>query len=77
MISLTGERVVHAVHLRFPATNNVAEYEALLAGVWVSHALGVTSMTIHADSQLVGEFTPTEDMASGMPHPGEVPNFQS
>ncbi|KAK3026499.1 hypothetical protein RJ639_041796 [Escallonia herrerae] len=35
------------------ASNNEAEYEALLAGIRLAHALKVDSLSVHSDSQLV------------------------
>ncbi|KAK3032309.1 hypothetical protein RJ639_036266 [Escallonia herrerae] len=35
------------------ASNNEAEYEALLEGIRLAHALKVDSLTVHSDSQLV------------------------
>lgn len=34
-------------------TNNIAEYEAVLAGLELATRLGATSVTLHGDSQLV------------------------
>ena len=54
----------------FDASNNEAEYEALLAGLRNAKALGVRSLTIFSDSQLVtsqltGEYQARDDrMAS-------------
>ena len=42
-----------AVHLGFPASNNVAEYEALLHGLRSAIALQADSLHIYCDSQLV------------------------
>ena len=54
----------------FKASNNEAEYEALIAGLNLARELGVKNMKIHSDSQLVvnqvnGEYQAKEDnMAS-------------
>ncbi|XP_042374978.1 uncharacterized protein LOC121969122 [Zingiber officinale] len=42
-----------AVRLNFRATNNEAEYEALLAGLQVARHVGDTRVIIYSDSQLV------------------------
>jgi len=34
-------------------TNNIAEYEAVVAGLGLALAMGATSATVHGDSQLV------------------------
>ena len=39
--------------MQFPTTNNEAEYEALLTGLSLAKALGVKSLIIQADSQLM------------------------
>jgi ribonuclease HI len=42
--------------MHFPrekATNNIAEYEGLLAGLRISTELGIKKLIIHGDSQLV------------------------
>ena len=41
------------VRLRYPTTNNEAEYEALLKGLELAKSLGVESVLIQGDSQLV------------------------
>ncbi|KAI0520318.1 hypothetical protein KFK09_007790 [Dendrobium nobile] len=51
----------YGLRLKFPATNNVAEYEALIAGIRLAIDYEVQNLMIHTDSQLVasqveGEF---------------------
>jgi ribonuclease HI len=41
------------VHLDFKATNNMAEYEALLFGLSIALSLGVQQLLIKRDSQLI------------------------
>jgi ribonuclease HI len=41
------------VHLLFPASNNVAEYEALINGLCIAIKLGVRRLDVRGDSQLV------------------------
>ena len=43
----------YAIRIGFKVTNNEAEYEALLAGLRVTTKLGVDSMDVFSDSQLV------------------------
>ena len=48
-----GLVIEQAIRLGFKASNNEAEYEALLAGLRNAKALGVKYLTIFSDSQLV------------------------
>ena len=43
----------YGVQLKFPITNNEAEYEALLAGLRIARALGAQKIVLKSDSQLV------------------------
>ena len=45
----------YGVQLKFPITNNEAEYEALLTGLRVARALGGENVLLKSDSQLVIE----------------------
>ena len=42
LISLDGSRLHYAIHLHFLASNNVAEYEALINGLRITIELGAT-----------------------------------
>jgi ribonuclease HI len=53
LISPEGELLEQAVRLGFGASNNEAEYEALLHGLKAAKRLGADSLTIHYDSQLI------------------------
>nr|XP_017245025.1 PREDICTED: uncharacterized protein LOC108216700 [Daucus carota subsp. sativus] len=53
LTSPEGRKFKSAIHLGFPATNNDAEYEALIAGLRLAKELGVQRITIHSDSMLV------------------------
>ncbi|KAK8951660.1 hypothetical protein KSP39_PZI003235 [Platanthera zijinensis] len=51
----------YGLRLKFPATNNAAEYEALIAGLKLAISCQVKRLTVYSDSQLVvsqveGEF---------------------
>ncbi|XP_024037570.1 uncharacterized protein LOC112097200 [Citrus clementina] len=48
-----GEEISYAVKLEFPATNNQAEYEALIAGLELARAVKADRVKIRTDSQLV------------------------
>ena len=50
LLSLEGMAIPQACQLAFPATNNVAEYEALLAGLKYAHILGVVHLKVMGDS---------------------------
>jgi len=41
------------VHLHFPSSNNVAEYEALINGLRIAIELGIRRLDIRGDSQLI------------------------
>ncbi|GFY91031.1 hypothetical protein Acr_07g0012270 [Actinidia rufa] len=51
--ALSGEQKEYAIRIGFKATNNEAEYEALLAGLRVATELGAQSLEVFSDSQLV------------------------
>jgi ribonuclease HI len=52
-ISPLGKHVRYAPRLHFPASNNVAEYEALVNGLRITVELGVRRLDARGDSQLV------------------------
>jgi ribonuclease HI len=52
-ISPLGVRMEYMVRLHFPASNNTAEYEALINGLRVAVELGVKRLEIRDDSELV------------------------
>jgi hypothetical protein len=43
----------YAVRLHFPASNNMAEYEALLCGLRIAIEIGIKRLDVRGDSQLV------------------------
>ncbi|GFZ10945.1 hypothetical protein Acr_22g0003430 [Actinidia rufa] len=49
----SSDQMEYAIRIGFKATNNEAEYEALLAGLRVATELGVDSLDAFSDSQLV------------------------
>jgi ribonuclease HI len=53
LIDPNGEQVKYMVLLNFEATNNMAEYEALIFGLMVALSLGVLELLVKGDSQLV------------------------
>ena len=42
LISLDGSRLHYVIHLHFSASNNAAEYEALINGLCIAIKLGAT-----------------------------------
>jgi ribonuclease HI len=52
-ISPLGKHVRYVIRLHFPASNNVAEYEALVNGLRITVELGVWRLDARGDSQLV------------------------
>ncbi|KAG7536468.1 Ribonuclease H-like superfamily [Arabidopsis suecica] len=53
LVSPTGEMLEQSFRLRFTATNNVAEYEALIAGLRLAIGMNVQRLRALIDSQLV------------------------
>ena len=43
----------YAVRLHFPASNNVAEYEAFISGLRIAIDIGATRLYVYGDSKLV------------------------
>jgi ribonuclease HI len=52
-ISPLGKHLRYVLRLHFPASNNVAEYEALVNGLHIAIELGVQRLVARGDSQLV------------------------
>nr|GEV07436.1 reverse transcriptase domain-containing protein [Tanacetum cinerariifolium] len=48
-----GIKFTYALRFRFDATNNEAEYEALIAGLCIAEQMGVTNLQANVDSRLV------------------------
>ncbi|XP_056695833.1 uncharacterized protein [Spinacia oleracea] len=48
-----GDMIAHAICYDFKATNNEAEYEALIAGMTLATELGASGLNIFSDSQLI------------------------
>ena len=53
LISPLGEHMRYVIRLHFPASNNMAEYEALLSGLRIAIELGIKRLDVRGDSQLV------------------------
>ena len=52
-VSPLGEHMCYVVRLHFPASNNMAEYEALLCGLRITIELGIRRLNVWGDSQLI------------------------
>jgi ribonuclease HI len=52
-VSPLGEHMRYTVRLHFPASNNMAEYEALLCGLKISIEIDIKRLDVRGDSQLV------------------------
>jgi ribonuclease HI len=52
-ISPLGVHMEYMVRLHFPASNNAAEYEALINGLRIAVELGIKRLEIRGDSELV------------------------
>jgi ribonuclease HI len=48
-----GHKLHCAIHLHFNATNNMAEYEAIVNGLWVTTEVGAQQLLVRGDSKLV------------------------
>jgi ribonuclease HI len=53
LIDPSGDQVKYMVHLEFKATNNMAEYEALIFGLSVALSLGIRQLLVKGDSHLI------------------------
>ena len=61
-----GSMLEHAITIGFKASNNEAEYKALLVGLRMAKNLAVKKLAIHSDSQLI---TSQTIMAYTVKHP--------
>jgi ribonuclease HI len=52
-VSPLGEHTRYAVRRHFPASNNMAEYEALLCSLEIAIEIGIKRLDVRGDSQLV------------------------
>jgi ribonuclease HI len=53
LISPEGGKFRYAVHLHFPASNNVTEYETLVNDIRIAINIGETRLYVYGDSKLV------------------------
>jgi ribonuclease HI len=52
-ISPLGEHMRYAVHLHFPVSNNMAEYDAVLCVLKIAIEIGIKRLDVRGDSQLM------------------------
>ena len=76
LIDPNGDQLKYMVHLEFKATNNMAEYEALIFGLIEALSLGVRQLLVKGDSQLIikqvrGGLQLQQSPARGIPHSRE------
>jgi ribonuclease HI len=48
-VSPLGEHMRYAVRLHFPASNNIAEYDALLCGLKIGIETGIKRLDVRGD----------------------------
>ena len=53
LVTPTGEVIEQSFRLGFPASNNEAEYKALLAGLRLTNEVGAREIIAYSDSQLI------------------------
>jgi ribonuclease HI len=53
LIDPSGDQVKYMVHFEFKATNNMAQYEALIFGLSAALSLGIRQLLVKGDSQLI------------------------
>ena len=53
LVDPDGDQVKYIVRFEFKATNNMAEYEALIFGLMAAQSLGIKQLLVKGDSQLV------------------------
>jgi ribonuclease HI len=53
LVDPSRDQVKYMVHLEFKATNNMAEYEALIFGLSMALSLGIRQLLVKGDSQLI------------------------
>ena len=53
LVSPEGGKFQYVVRLHFPASNNIAEYEALISGLLIAIDIGATHLYVYGDSKLV------------------------
>ncbi|XP_074374125.1 uncharacterized protein LOC141714507 [Apium graveolens] len=65
LVSLEGHHLMSTIHFKFYATNNDAEYEALINGLKIALEMGKRNLIARSDSELVVNQVNTEFQARG------------
>jgi ribonuclease HI len=65
LISPQGDRLLDLILLHFRATKNMAEYEALVNGLYIAAKIGVQWLYICRDSELISNQVPRESSCCG------------
>src|SRR4051812_15545968 len=55
LTSPRGDKFSYVLRLMFPCTNNAAEYEALLHGLWMAKEMSLSRVKCFGDSDLVAK----------------------
>ena len=50
-----GDKLLYVLQIHFTATNNIAEYEALLHGIRIAKDIGIRRLMCYGDSDLVAQ----------------------
>jgi ribonuclease HI len=66
-ISPLGVKMRYAIQLHFPASNNVAEYEALVNGLHITIKLGIKWLDVRGDSRLIIDQTSLSATSTSRP----------
>ncbi|GJY84237.1 reverse transcriptase domain-containing protein [Tanacetum coccineum] len=72
LTNLEGVEFTYAMRFRFEATNNEAEYEALIAGLWIAEQMGIKNLQANVDSRLVANQVLVENKRKKSIHENEV-----
>ncbi|GKB99697.1 reverse transcriptase domain-containing protein [Tanacetum coccineum] len=67
-----GTEFTYALRFRFEATNNEAEYEALIAGLKIAEQMGVKNLQVSVDSRLVANQVLVEELSEKSINVAEV-----
>jgi ribonuclease HI len=52
-ISLEGKQLKYVIQILWQATNNEAEYETLIHGLWIVTSLGIKRLLVYGNSAVV------------------------
>jgi ribonuclease HI len=55
LIPPEGDTLKYVIQIKFPATNNITEYEGLVTRLRLAKELGIRRLLIRGDSQLVAK----------------------